>query len=154
MVTWMWWVLACSPKAPTDSGAWTGTTGGVSTTGMEETADTADTPRVELPPATWSGDIEPMLLDACVPCHVGQATGGLAVDQGTAALVGVPSFEAPDVALIAPGEPGASYLYLKCTDQQDTVGGSGAVMPPGSQQLTDEQLALLASWILAGALPD
>jgi hypothetical protein len=86
-------------------------------------------------------------------CH-GSSGGGAAdldLSEGAAwaEVVGVASSEAPDETLVVPGDASASYLVRKCTP-----GASGIVgdpMPDGGEGLDAERLALLVTWIDAGA---
>ena len=94
----------------------------------------------------YAADVQPIWDDACAGCHIGAAQGDLALDQGAAALVGVPSTEAPDVVLVAPSDLDGSYLWLKLTGEQ-TV---GSAMPLGSA-LDDADLGTVQNWIEEGA---
>jgi mono/diheme cytochrome c family protein len=69
-------------------------------------------------------------------------------------VVGVASQEAPEVALVAPSQPEASYLLLKLQGRQAAVGGTGSQMPPDGDLLSDEELAAVEAWILDGAPND
>ena len=94
----------------------------------------------------YTADVQPIWDDACAVCHIGAAQGGLALDQGAAALVGVPSTEAPDVVLVAPSDLDGSYLWLKLTGEQT----AGSAMPLGSA-LDDADLGTVQNWIEEGA---
>lgn len=69
------------------------------------------------------------------------------------ALVGRPAHEACGGTLVVPGDPGASYLYHKLTDNPPCEGarmphpGMLATRPP----LADADIATVAAWILGGA---
>jgi hypothetical protein len=80
------------------------------------------------------------------------ATGALRVDLRStmlrASTVGVPSRERPDLALVDPGHPETSYLFLKIAAGPPTT--SGERMPKGAT-LTDAQIDSLRSWIASGA---
>jgi hypothetical protein len=87
-------------------------------------------------------------------CHVGsQAPMGLVLSTGQAHsnTVGVRSVQVPDLFRIEPGNPGESYLVMKVEGTPGIVGGR---MPLGIPPLTDEAIALLRDWILAGAPAD
>lgn len=92
------------------------------------------------------------IFDAdCAGCHVGGATsGGLSLDDGYSKIVGVESSVA-GVNYIEPGDPDNSYLYLKLTGGQASVGGGGDNMPQGGS-LAAEDLELIEHWIIDGAL--
>jgi hypothetical protein len=94
----------------------------------------------------------------CNGCHTSPSpTGNL--DMSTQAkayanLVGQPATSAPSCAsetldLVAPGNPGQSLMYLKVTSPP-----CGKQMPLGGPYLTAPQVALIQSWIAAGALDD
>ena len=69
------------------------------------------------------------------------------------ALVGQPAHEACGGTLVVPGDPAASYLYHKLTDNPPCEGlrmphpGMLASRPP----LSDADLATVAAWIRGGA---
>lgn len=100
------------------------------------------------------------ILDAkCAACH-GAApnlnlNGNLQMPKGNsyASIVNVPS---PSVALdlVEPGDPAASYFYLKLTGEYATVpNATGMVMPVGGMLLPAE-LTLIEQWIEMGAPAD
>jgi hypothetical protein len=89
----------------------------------------------------------------CVNCHtnVGRnpAAGlNLAVDPYNA-LINVPSRQKPELMLVAPGNPDASYLIHKLEGRSGIV---GLRMPRnGPTYLTDGQLLVIRRWIAIGA---
>ena len=92
--------------------------------------------------------------DECF-CHRGpMPSGGLDLDDDAAydSLVNVEAPQAPGVNYVTPGDSGNSYLYLKLTGEQASVGGSGTQMPQGGM-LTPEQLDTVRNWIDSGAQP-
>ena len=54
---------------------------------------------------------------------------------------------------IAPGDPEASYLFLKITKQRrpDDKRLKWRAMPPGPKPLDESEIALIEAWIKAGA---
>ena len=84
----------------------------------------------------------------CAGCHKGAfAPKRLKLDAESvpASVAGVASQEKPDLMLIAPGAPEASYLIMKVKGSE---GISGKPMPPaGRTPLTDEEIVLLEEWI-------
>lgn len=83
-------------------------------------------------------------------CHAGSSPAQgmhLGSGQAYANIVNVPSNEQPSKDRIEPGSPSMSYLWLKVTGDPSI---SGSRMPIGGQ-LSQAQLDLLESWILAGA---
>ena len=95
--------------------------------------------------------IQPIWSSTCGPgCHTGgSASGDLALDEGYAATLGVPS-SVEGYSLVVPGDLDNSYLWLKLEGTHDLVGGEGSKMPLGNS-LTDEELALIEAWIADGA---
>lgn len=101
-------------------------------------------------------DVQPIFDANCVQCHMtGVAQGNLLLEDGAvhAALVNRRSSEAA-MDLVTPGQPNASYLYLKMTGGHIAAGGQGAGMPliEGVYKPLDAaSLATVRSWIEAGA---
>ncbi len=85
-----------------------------------------------------------------VPNDEGQAGMDLSHGAAYAAIVDVPSDQVPTMKRIEPGDPEASYLYLKLNDRQAEVGGTGTRMPT-ELFLAAPEIAMFESWILAGA---
>jgi len=89
----------------------------------------------------------------CVECHAGTfAPVGLQLEDGIAfsQLVGVASFEVPELSRVAPGDPDNSYLVQKIEGTQ-AIGGQ---MPLGGPPLSQELMDLVRQWISDGALPE
>ena len=115
------------------------------------------------PPATFTqiyAAVFPLGTSAqCNYCHNrpandisnGKLNMGETQAAAYAALVGVASVSAKcgstGKKLVAPGEPSSSLFYLKCVASP----ACGDRMPQGSTPLTDAQLEMIRSWILAGA---
>jgi len=92
----------------------------------------------------YSLHIQPLLEAACYDCHShksGESNGLLMVDSGAAMAVG-----GTRGASIVAGKPDSSPLYkaLLYTD-------SDLQMPP-DRKLSDEQILLIKTWIVAGAV--
>ncbi len=104
---------------------------------------------------SYSRDVEPLIIKRCVGCHAGsEAKAGLVLEPGRGCgdLVGRPSTQAPDVPLVVPGDPGASYLWRKL--EGTTAVGKG--MPRGMlgfRPLPPEELTRIRRWIEEGARP-
>jgi len=102
------------------------------------------------PPATasFSVSIQPIFDAHCIGCHGAGGNAGLDLRAGAsrAHLVGVTASESP-LARVEPGEPDASWLYLKLTDQQNV----GSAMPPGDP-LSPDLTESVRTWIEEGAL--
>jgi len=102
---------------------------------------------------SFKRDIVPVLRTRCATCHLtGNEAGNMALypDAAYANLVGVKS---PTTGLVRvdPGKPESSYLIMKLDGTQLNKGGAGARMPFGADPLPAETIALIASWIKAGA---
>lgn len=101
----------------------------------------ADAPSVPEP-------VREVFRSHCAGCHKGAfAPKRLKLDAEAvpASVVSVASQEKPDLMLVAPGAPEASYLIMKVKGSE---GISGKPMPPaGRTPLTDEEIVLLEEWI-------
>lgn len=106
-------------------------------------------------PVSYSVHLEPLVIAHCLSCHEsGEAKAKLVLDPriGYQRLVGPRSTQKPEMALVEPGDPERSYLWLKL--QHVTEEGKG--MPrtlTGSKRLRDSELDLYRRWIEGGALP-
>jgi len=87
--------------------------------------------------------------DGAEACH-SAGSGGLVITGGKELvnLVGVPSTERPELLRVAPGDPAASYLWLKL---HGDGGIDGSPMPSGNPD--PRRAALAWDWIEAGAPP-
>ena len=93
---------------------------------------------------------------SCVTCHTNQGrnpTGGLNLFGAPYdALVNVPSRGRPDLKLVVPGDPDASYLIHKLEGQPGIV---GVRMPrAGPPYLSAGQILVIRRWIALGARRD
>jgi len=97
-----------------------------------------------------------VLSPRCATCHDGASGTPLTLSPESAylELVGVASTQVPDLLLVAPSEPAASYLLSKLRGTQAQVGGSGDQMPPGGDALSEDEIAAIESWIASGAPND
>lgn len=90
-------------------------------------------------------------------CHAAaESITGLTLAEGKAydSLVDVPSFGKPDMDRVEPGDSSASFLVKKLDGTfASELGLDGDLMPPGFAGLSDAEIALVAAWIDAGALP-
>jgi len=101
---------------------------------------------------SFAGDVQPILTQHCVVCHVpGDAQGDhVLYPDAWKNIVNVPSAQSP-LLLVAPGEPEASYFFLKLTGEHLKVGGNGEIMPFPNGPLAAEDIALIRRWIEQGA---
>lgn len=114
--------------------------------------DTDDTDREdsEVEALSHATDIQPIWNAGCVGCHIGAAQGGLALEDGHTAMVGVAS--SIGMNYVTSGSPDDSYLWHKLNDTHLTVGGTGDAMPQ-TGAIRADQLADIEAWILSGAAP-
>jgi hypothetical protein len=101
---------------------------------------------------TYETDIGPLFETTCDGCHLngGYAEVNLDLNGGKASIVDIPS-SVSGMDYVEPGDPEASYLYLKLADRQAEVGGSGSFMPIGTA-FDETTLGNVETWILDGAL--
>ena len=103
----------------------------------------------------WSTDVYPILAAGCAgaACHVGGRAapqlGMTAASAYMAVTTGRGGCALTSTALVTPGMPDASLLYLK-------VSGStcGTRMPLGRPALSAAEQQTISAWIAAGALDD
>ena len=106
-------------------------------------------------PISYAAHLEPLVIARCLGCHEAEAPEAdlvLEAGRGYDALVGPRSVQKPSMALVAPGDPEASYLWLKL--QHRAPHGKG--MPrtlTGSKMLRADELELYRRWIEGGAKP-
>jgi Ca2+-binding RTX toxin-like protein len=96
--------------------------------------------------------VQQIFTSRCIGCHNGSsAPHGLILAEGQSydLLVNIASKEVPSLKRVEPGDPDDSYLVQK-VEGTAAVGGR---MPLNSTPLTDAQIALIRSWISAGANP-
>ena len=112
-----------------------------------------EVPRSE--PISYAAHLEPLVIARCLGCHEAdepEADLVLEAGRGYAALVGPRSVQKPSMALVAPGDPEASYLWLKL--QHRAPHGKG--MPrtlTGTKRFRPDELELYRRWIEGGAKP-
>lgn len=100
---------------------------------------------------SFQQDVLPILNKHCVMCHLpGAAQGELELyPDAWTSMVGVASVQT-SLALVEPGSPGQSYLFIKLLDTQDKAGGSGEQMP-FPLPLEAAQIDVIRAWIEQGA---
>ena len=127
-------------------------------TGGDPTGDDSTSTGGEPLAPTFTNINDTIITPAC-SCHLTTAMPGngnldLTAGNAYANIFEKKSTQATTVNLITPGDPAASYFYLKLTGEfMMAPGGTGSVMPQGGM-LTDEQILLVEEWILAGAMND
>ncbi|MGC8883995.1 MAG: c-type cytochrome domain-containing protein [Bryobacteraceae bacterium] len=92
--------------------------------------------------ADFARDVEPILARRCVACHnASLSNNGLRLDDPQAMLAG--GYSGP---VIVPGKPDDSKLIQRVSSTK-----KGFMMPPVGPPLTPAEVAVLRSWIEAGA---
>ncbi len=103
----------------------------------ESTATAADAPKV-----TYVDHVLPILRAKCLSCHnTDKKSGGLDLSNFTAVKAGGGSGEIFD-----PGNSGASILWKVINHEEEPK------MPPNSDKLPADMLAIIKTWIDGGAL--
>jgi hypothetical protein len=131
-------------------------------------------------PVSFRKDVMPVFLASCGGCHkhgmnttpnslaLSLGDAGVEPDELVTKLVGVKSAEVPDMDLIAPGDPGNSYLMHKIDNDQCTLTAEcnagalgskypdcGKAMPPvpasSPPKLSVATRDLVRAWIHQGA---
>jgi mono/diheme cytochrome c family protein len=104
--------------------------------------------------------VQAIFDDRCIDCHDASKQGipndpslPLTADASYDALVNHKADADCGGVRVVPGDPDASYLFQKISEEMPCDGprmprGHELIVPP---PLTDEQIALIRSWILAGA---
>jgi len=106
-------------------------------------------------PVSYATHLEALVVAHCLNCHDSEeAKAKLVLDPGVGyeRLVGPRSVQDPTMALVEPGDPERSYLWLKL--QHATEKGKG--MPrtlTGAKKLRESELELYRRWIEGGAKP-
>lgn len=104
---------------------------------------------------SYARDVEPIIVKRCADCHTADKPKAhliLEKGRGYGLLVGRNSVEVPTVPLVKPGDPDGSYLWRKLKH----TASKGKGMPRSLfwwKKLPRKELALIRSWIEAGALP-
>ena len=106
-------------------------------------------------PVSYTAHLEPLVVAHCLGCHESEdAKAKLVLDPGLGyeRLVGPRSVQDPEMALVEPGDPDRSYLWLKLQH----AAGEGKGMPrtlTGAKKLRAAELELYRRWIEEGAEP-
>ena len=102
-------------------------------------------------PATFAQVQETIFDVSCAlsGCHGDSAWPNLSAGQAYDNIVDVESSRG--IALVEPGDPDNSYLYLKLLADADI---DGSRMPPGGPYLTPDALETVRAWIENGASND
>jgi len=103
-------------------------------------------------PISFSKDVQPILTQHCVMCHLpGAAQGEHSLyPDAWASMVNMPSAQS-ELMLVEPGKPEASYSFLKLTGAHLEAGGSGEIMPFPNGPLAPDEIDRFRRWIEQGA---
>jgi PKD domain-containing protein/cytochrome c len=112
------------------------------------------TPQVPAGTVDFATDIQPIFNRSC-SCHTTlNPQGGLVLKEGLSygALVGVASAQRPQLLRVKPGDPEASYLFIKIDPSPASRAQlSGDLMPLELPPLTADDVATIRRWIEEGA---
>jgi hypothetical protein len=106
-------------------------------------------------PVSYAAHLEPLVLARCLHCHtVDEPEAELVLEAGTGylELVGPMSTQVEDMALVVPGDPEASYLWLKI-DHRVEIGKGMPRTFTGAKRLPEPEVERFRRWIEDGALP-
>lgn len=119
------------------------------TANADEGTDSTDTTDDGEDPLSFEVDVYPIILGEC-SCHLANMPGGLPMPNAAAAYANLVDVASIQVQLdrVEPGDPQASHLYKKITNTQ----AFGAPMPSLGPLLTSDQVMIIETWILGGAL--
>jgi hypothetical protein len=92
--------------------------------------------------------VEKLLVGNCAGCHPPNQGLDLTAGHVYASIVNVPTREDPSLLRVKPGDPAASYLYLKVSLAKPP---RGARMPLAGPPLSSDELTTLRAWIQQGA---
>ena len=137
-------ISACAETVPTpvaDAGVDAGADAGdaASDAALEEVREVAATLE----------EVTELFERTCAPHHYGASATIIDLTNDDTLLDRLlgPATQSPRQSLVVPGNPDASYLYLKITGEHLAPGGSGDRMPIGAP-LTDEETDLVRRWIV------
>ncbi len=146
----------CNPSTTLDGNGNDNTsTGDNGSTGGNENDNAGANDNAGTDVVSFAGDIQPIFTTNCAGCHSPGGAADLAgialqLTEGVAydLLVSQPSVQDPDLTLVAPGDPDASLLLAKVESDSPPV---GLRMPRFAPALSDDEIALIRSWIQQGA---
>jgi hypothetical protein len=104
---------------------------------------------------SYSAHLEPLVIAHCLGCHASEEPKAKLVlesGEGYGRLVGRRSVQVPEMALVEPGDPDASYLWLKLQHRAPEGKGMPRTLT-GTKKLRPAELELYRRWIEDGAKP-
>lgn len=102
-------------------------------------------------------NVQRLFSDQCLACHFGGTEVDLSPGHAWASLVNQPPLDAREACggvLVEPGDPAASYLYVKLSSDTPCFGMRMPLGELGPTPLADCEVDLVRRWILAGAPND
>ncbi len=104
---------------------------------------------------SYAADIEPIWLNRCFPCHIGDMANRFPrLDMGRELLVGQLSQQLTTLEMVAPGDVAGSYLWIKLNDEQGQLNTTAPMPPPNLggtfAPLSDGELGRIRAWIASG----
>ena len=104
---------------------------------------------------SYSAHLEPLVIAHCLGCHDSEEPKAKLVlesGEGYSQLVGRRSVQVPEMALVEPGNPDGSYLWLKLQHRAPEGKGMPRTLT-GTKKLRPAELELYRRWIEDGAKP-
>ena len=104
---------------------------------------------------SYATHLEALVVAHCLGCHESEeAKAKLVLDPGVGygRLVGPRSVQVPEMALVEPGDPERSYLWLKLQHAAEKGKGMPRTLT-GAKKLRESELDLYRRWIEGGAKP-
>ena len=104
---------------------------------------------------SYSVHLEPLVIAHCLGCHESEEPKArlvLGPGEGYGQLVGRRSVQVPEMALVEPGDPEASYLWHKLQHRAPEGKGMPRTLT-GTKKLRPAELELYRRWIEGGAKP-
>ena len=113
-------------------------------------------PVTQMPPQTvsYADDVQALLDKRCVRCHRSSAPEhgflNLKPDSSYYQLVSQRSVQRPDLLIVEPFAPDASYLLWKMENDPRIEGNR---MPMFALPMPEEEIQLVRTWVSEGAFP-
>ena len=104
---------------------------------------------------SYAEHLEPLVIARCLECHTHEEPEAklvLEVGTGYGQMVNRASTQIPEVLIVAPGDPDASYLWQKLIHDVEIGRGMPRTVI-GAIELPEAELDLYHRWIEDGAQP-
>ena len=106
-------------------------------------------------PVSYAEHLEPLVIARCLNCHTTEEPEAelvLEIGTGYGQMVNRASTQVPEVLIVAPGDPEASYLWQKLVHDVEIGRGMPRTVI-GAIELPSNELDLYRRWIEDGARP-